>query len=217
MGRAHCPATATGWEQRRRTSLAWILALVCAVSSALAPQPCASAGRGQSAQSEHERELDEQALEEFKEELDEYVELRRKLDAKVAPLPTEAEPARVHAHELALAKFIAASRARAQEGDLFVSEVRPLVLRRLREVMAGPAGRELRAKAGEEWPGKVIRPRVNGRYPDEIPLSTVPYSVLSALPPLPAELEYRFLGRDLILLDVDARIIVDILRGAIPR
>ena len=217
MLRAHRPGTAIRRDRGRRTGVGWILALVCAVSCAIALAPSASAGWGRSAQEVNERELDEEALEEYKEELDEYVELRRKLDTKIAPLPKQATPAAVHAHELALAKFIAASRARAQEGDLFVSEVRPLVLRRLREVMAGPAGRELRAKAGEEWPGKVIRPRVNGRYPDEIPLSTVPYSVLSALPPLPAELEYRFLGRDLILLDVDARIIVDILRGAIPR
>jgi hypothetical protein len=35
------------------------------------------------------------------------------------------------------------------------------------------------------------------------------------LPSLPEELEYRILGRDLVLLDVQARLVVDILRDAI--
>ena len=39
---------------------------------------------------------------------------------------------------------------------------------------------------------------------------------LWTLPALPEELQYRFVGRDLILLDVHANLVVDILRDAIP-
>ena len=43
------------------------------------------------------------------------------------------------------------------------------------------------------------------------------WPVLLVLPPLPANvLEYRFVGRDLILLDVEAHLIVDYILGAAP-
>ena len=41
-------------------------------------------------------------------------------------------------------------------------------------------------------------------------------SVLAALPPLPHELQYRFVGRDLVLVDTHADLVVDILRNAVP-
>ena len=69
----------------------------------------------------------------------------------------------------------------------------------------------------EENPGEVVKLVVNGRYPDTIPLSSVPPQILQALPPLPQELEYRFIETSLILLDVRAHIIVDYLTGAVPR
>jgi hypothetical protein len=51
--------------------------------------------------------------------------------------------------------------------------------------------------------------RVNGAYPRKQPLSTVPSNILAALPRLPDDVEYRFVGRHLILLDIRARVILD--------
>jgi hypothetical protein len=62
-----------------------------------------------------------------------------------------------------------------------------------------------------------IQLMVNGRYPDEVPLSTVPPQVLSSLPKLPEELEYRFVGERLVLLDVHAHTIADYMDNAFPR
>jgi hypothetical protein len=41
-------------------------------------------------------------------------------------------------------------------------------------------------------------------------------SMLAGLPQLPPELEYRFLGRHLILVDVLANVVVDVLYDALP-
>ena len=41
-------------------------------------------------------------------------------------------------------------------------------------------------------------------------------SMIAALPELPTELEYRFLGRHLMLVDVLANVIVDVLHDALP-
>jgi hypothetical protein len=57
---------------------------------------------------------------------------------------------------------------------------------------------------------------VNERYPDEVPLSTMPPEVLEFLPKMPEELEFRFVGRDLIIMDPHAHLIVDFVRNAIP-
>jgi hypothetical protein len=58
--------------------------------------------------------------------------------------------------------------------------------------------------------------RVNGEYPPGASRSTVPPSVLLTLPPLPECLHYRFVGRDLILVDSVAQLIVDFLPAAAP-
>ena len=58
---------------------------------------------------------------------------------------------------------------------------------------------------------------VNARYPDQVPLSTMPPDVLENLPKLPKEVEYRFVGEHLILLDPDAHIVVDLMPRALPR
>jgi hypothetical protein len=57
---------------------------------------------------------------------------------------------------------------------------------------------------------------VNGRYPDEVPVSTVPPEILQTLPKLTEDLEYRFIGRHLILLDSHAHVIADFIENAVP-
>ena len=54
-------------------------------------------------------------------------------------------------------------------------------------------------------------------YPNEKPLSTVPRNILAALPRLPDDIQYRFLGRHLILRDTRANVILDRIPYAIQR
>jgi hypothetical protein len=54
-------------------------------------------------------------------------------------------------------------------------------------------------------------------HPDKAPLSSVPPGLLLNLPQLPKGLEYRFLGRHLILLDSMANLIVDYLLDVVPK
>jgi hypothetical protein len=57
---------------------------------------------------------------------------------------------------------------------------------------------------------------VNAEYPDGLPLVTIPPSLLRALPALPDDMEYRLVGRDLILLDGKSGVVVDILQNVVP-
>jgi hypothetical protein len=59
--------------------------------------------------------------------------------------------------------------------------------------------------------------QINGTYPEDKPLSTVPPNILAVLPSLPDDIRYRFLGRHLILLDTRANLILDRMPCAIER
>ena len=162
-------------------------------------------------------DIDAEAVEEFQEEIDEYVELHNKLESQLPPLPTQAAPEQVHAHEIALGDLIMSARRRAKQGDIFVSEVEPLIRARAQTVFAGPEGAQEKAAIRDEQSERNVAARVNRRYPGGSPLSAVPASVLESLPRLPPELQYRFLGRHLILIDIGTRIIVDYMPEVLPR
>jgi hypothetical protein len=159
---------------------------------------------------------DAQLMVEFNERVKEYVDLHRKLEKTLPPLPNETTPEMIDEHQRALERLIQRARTNAKLGDVFTKNTRALFRRNLARVFAGAQGEKLKASIMDENPGP-IRLTVNGRYPDAVPLPTVPPQVLEVLPKLPPELEYRFVGERLILLDVHAHTIVDIMEDPLPR
>lgn len=150
-----------------------------------------------------------QTMADFMKRVDDYVALHKKLEATLPPLPKQTNPTEVDQHERALAKLIQENRADAKPGDIFTPEMQAVVRRLLRPIFRGPGSKSIRAEIlDNEYKGNVAL-KVNGRYPDEVPLSTMPPQVLKALPKLPEELEYRFIQLNLILLDPHAHLIAD--------
>ena len=133
----------------------------------------------------------------------------------VPGLPKETTPEEIDKYQRALARAIQQLRPRAKPGEIFTKEIRAYFRRQLDSVFGGPEGRGLRASIMDENPGP-IKLQINGRYPDTVPLATMPPQVLAALPKLPEELEYRFIGERLILLDEPAHLIVDYIDDALP-
>ena len=157
------------------------------------------------------------AIAEFQTKVDEYVKLHRKLESTLTALPKEATPEQIDTYQRELGRLVQQARKDSRVGDIFVRDVRPVLRRLLHALFTGPDGKKLRVAVMDENPGETVRLAVNGRYPDTYPLSSVPPQILKELPPLPEELEYRFIQTSLILLDVHAHIIADYLTGAIPR
>ncbi len=161
-------------------------------------------------------------IEEFNELVEQYVDLRKKTEESLPPLgKKEEDPAEIIEHEKAVAAGIRAQRAKAQRGDIFTPRVRAFLVKQIEQALKSKDGQTARAMIlGEGNPRSPASParvdlRVNGAYPSAAPLSTVPPSVLLALPTLPKGLEFRFVGRHLILYDVKANLIVDILQDVI--
>ena len=160
--------------------------------------------------------VDAQILLAFDKRAKDYVALHQKLEATLTPLLPEPTPAQVDAHQRALSQLVRQARPRAKVGDIFGPETRALIRRLLARTLTGPDGAKVLAAINEDNPGP-LRVQINGRYPAAAPRSTVPAQVLQMLPRLPEELEYRFLGRRLILLDSHAYIVLDYVSSALPK
>jgi len=151
---------------------------------------------------------------EFLKRVDVYVALHKKLEATLPALPKQTTPQQMDAHERALAKLIQDARKDAKPGDIFTPAMTRLVRQLLVPVFSGRGGAQIKAEiTDKEYKGDV-KLTVNGRYPDEVPVSTMPPQVLESLPKLPEELEYRFVLTALILFDPHAHVIPDFVEQA---
>lgn len=160
-------------------------------------------------------ESDAQTVAAFAERVKQYVELHNKLEKTLPPLPKETNPTVIDKHQRALEALIKEHRKTARRGDIFTPDAERLIRRVFAQIFTGAEGARLKATIMDENPSSV-KLAVNSRYPDEVPLSTMPPQVLAMLPKLPDHLEYRFIGSRLILLDVHAHTIADYIENALP-
>jgi hypothetical protein len=131
-----------------------------------------------------------------------YAALRDEMAQGLPPLQVD-EPGEVQKRVRALAAKIRAARKGAKRGDIFTAAISRRfqdALRRMDE--------NTWADIADDNPGDFSK-HVNDSYPEKKTFSTVPANILALLPQLPADVEYRFLNRHLILLDTRASLIVD--------
>ena len=157
------------------------------------------------------------ALVRFQAAIEGYAALHRRLRGSLPRLETESEPGKILKAADRLASAVRAARPGARQGDLFTPEVVASFRARIRRALGDrrqEVVRMLTEVEEDEAPPAGWRPAVNGSL-DWFSTGPTPPSILNALPPLPSGLQYRFVGRDLVLLDVDANLIVDILAEAV--
>ena len=169
--------------------------------------------------------LDAQALDLMEDAVEDYVKkVHKPAEKQVGTLPDKATAEQMDAHRRALAQAIRAMRPQAKQGDLIPAGAQPVVKRVIAAELAGRAGAPARKEILSGNPPvdpdrddrMSVRLAVNADYPTAAALSTVPPSVLLTLPLLRKEVEYHFVNRDLVLLDVQANLILDFLRNAAP-
>jgi hypothetical protein len=159
---------------------------------------------------------DAQVLAEFQKRIAAYMDVRAKVKKGAPKLEETPDPADIQAAQKSLAEGIRTARRDAKAGDIFSPEIR----RKFRELMypevKGPDAAATKAAMKEDAPRPgTVRLKVNATYPETAPLPTVPPNILQNLPKLPEQLEYRVVGKHLILRDVDANVIVDYIPNAI--
>lgn len=179
------------------------------------------------AQSTYAERAESPDLPQFTARVKEYTKLVDRLEKDLGRLPDKAEPERIVAHRKALAGAIRQARADAKPGDLFPMAERPVFRRILHSETKGPDGAPARKTIAEDNPKKPAKAQeadhksppvklaVNAVYPDGAPRSTVPPSLLLRMPKIPETVEFRFVGKALVLYDSRANLIVDYLPDAL--
>lgn len=155
------------------------------------------------------------ALDEFTKRCEAYLELRQGLSKKLEPLAPTASASDLQARQQALAAALRTARQHAKPGDLIPAAVQQQIRATVKADMQRRAPAAKRA-ALEEVPGGAL-PGINKNYPEQAALPTVPALLLASLPPLPDNLQYRFFGRHIVILDGDVEIVIDYVRDAVPR
>ena len=160
-------------------------------------------------------EQDANAAAEFTRRAEAYAGLHRRIEGVVPTVKVSADPWEVRQAMNRLAAAIRKERVDAGPGDVFSPEIAAMFRQRIARLY-GDRYDELLTIINEEVEGRVPKPRVNGRWPVQAPFSFFPPDLLHSLPRLPDELEYHFINRDLVLWDVHADLVVDVLINAIP-
>jgi hypothetical protein len=149
------------------------------------------------------------AFREFEQRVQQYLKLRK-------ATPRERTTKRqedIVDRRSALAQAIREARSGAKQGDIFSPEISEQFLKIIRSTLQGSNVRRT-IRQGE--PVATLRLTVNGAYPEHLPLTTVPPTLLLRLPQLPERLAYRIVGHDFVLQDTEARLVIDFIPNALP-
>lgn len=157
------------------------------------------------------------AFQQFERAAAAYARLHHELDRRLGPFPVSADAATLQRALDARADAIRHVRPEPRQGQLFTRELAPVIRRviadALRAQQLTPADVLFDELAEGNEGGPPIM-RVNAPFPWH-GATGVPLCVNDVLPALPQELQYRFVDRNLVLVDMVASLIVDILPQAL--
>lgn len=151
----------------------------------------------------------------FEARVKEYVALREGLEGKLPKLSKDAKPEEIEAHKMAFQEAVRAARVSAKTGDLFV----PKLAQHLRAVIKSETPQRVKQEVREtvrESEVKAVPLRVNYPYPETEELLEMPPTLLLRLPQLPQQVRYRYVGRNLLLVDRENGLIIDFMTDALP-
>jgi hypothetical protein len=151
----------------------------------------------------------------FQDRVDAYVR-QAKAAQKDLPAPkTAAKKGEILEQQHLAAERVRSFRPDAKQGDICTPEVAGEMRRLIGLAMQGSNAARVRKSLMSGEPMRLAL-KVHAPFPDKLPLQSTPATLLLNLPRLPAELDYRFVGRALVLRDTTANIIVDFIPDALP-
>jgi len=166
--------------------------------------------------SAQERDGRRGALQVFEQRVVAYAELHRRIDAGFPPLAVSDDLQMLAWRRASVAAALTAERRDAQQGDIFDTPVAAAVRDVITNALIGVDLELMLADLYEDCDLPAdYRPQVNAAYPDWAS-HAMPPVLLNVLPRLPDGIQYRLIERDLLLWDVNADVIVDVLPNALP-
>jgi hypothetical protein len=153
-------------------------------------------------------------LKDFEARVNNYLEVRKK-EAGSSPRPTNSAD-KLAQNRSQMAGKVRVVRSDAKRGDIFTPEIATYFRHQISASFSGPNGQKVRSSLNHAEPVDGIALKVNEPYPPGMPLQSLPPTLLSTLPRLPKELQYRIVGNNLALHDTASNLIVDFISNAIP-
>jgi hypothetical protein len=155
---------------------------------------------------------EERALVDFGSRIDAYVSLQRRLVRSIGATAMPDEEGEFFGDELRA--VLIAARPRARQGSFFTPGIASVLRSRIDRglLLSVPA---IAGRLDEPLPGEPA-PAVNGAFPFGSSAVTTWPALFGELPDLPVELGYAVWGRDLLLVDTVANLVLDVLPEALP-
>ena len=153
----------------------------------------------------------------FQNATQDYAVMHRRLERPIGLIEFGTPVAEINRimHELAAA--VRAERTNARQGDIFTPALAHVLRARINDALLEHQYTADDVRGASRVDGidyEHVRLEVNDTFPWILSAAMFP-CVIEALPPLPPELQYRIVGDDLVLIDVHASLVVDILPRAL--
>jgi hypothetical protein len=141
--------------------------------------------------------------------------MRNRIAKRLPKLSKDSTPEQIAAHKKAFEEAVRAGRVGAKPGQILTADVAEYFRRLVRTEFKDTDRREVKETILEADTANIPL-RVNYPYPESREFSEVPPTLLLKLPQLPKELNYRFAGHHMLLVDKDNGLILDYLLNALP-
>ena len=192
---------------RRKGSIVatWILAASCLGGAQDKPQ-------------QHHPSVNQDSLviQDFEKRTNDYVKLRKTAQSGLQVPKSKSSASSIKEYQQSLAQNIRSQRSQARPGDIFTPPIGEVFRRLLAGTFKSGDGRKVRASLRGAAPVRGLALQVNEEYPKTSALQSTPPTLLSDLPKLPPDLQYRIVGRELVLMDAAANLVIDFLPDALP-
>src|SRR5689334_14305436 len=146
-----------------------------------------------------------------------YAALHRRIEQQLPQFQINSNPDTIRRAVAAMTDAMRVARAGARQGDFFTPALAAELRVRINDALLerGLTSEDIRFA---EWLDGInpstARLAVNDTFPWALGSAMFP-CVTAALPPLPPELQYRVVGNTLVLIDIHASLIVDLLPHAL--
>ena len=159
---------------------------------------------------------DKQIFSAFEKRVKKYAKLRDDLGRKLPKLSKDAKPEDIETHKKQFEERVRAARAGSKLGEMFTPETAALFRAIIKDEFKGKERVELRDTVLRESDTRAIPLRVNYPYPESQEQLEMPATLLLRLPQLPKQLRFRFVGRNMLLVDRENGLIIDYMTNALP-
>lgn len=157
---------------------------------------------------------DARALQDFNRRVQGYVKVHKNSETGNPHIVATHSGEKIVDRQHLMAARIQGRRGDVKEGNIFTPEIRGYFDRAINSAyLANEPGIQASLECVAPVDGMSLK--ANDLYPENASYTMTPPTILLHIPPLPPELEYRIVNRDLILRDPEANLVVDIMRNAV--